>query len=235
MENLSTIWDQMRSTQPTPSLWVVAATAVLAAILVAAPRAWPVTRNVVTIAHEGGHALVAALVGRRLAGIQLHSDTSGVTVSSGKPHGFGMVLTAAAGYTAPSLLGLGAAALLSRGKILTLLWLATLLLAVMFILIRNIYGAFTVALTGGALFAISWWTPSVVQGAFALLLMWVMLLAGPRPVWELQSKRRAGQAPESDADQLAALTGIPGLLWVGLFGAVTIASLVLAVMWMAVL
>ena len=61
----------------------------------------------ITIVHEAGHALVAVLVGRRLSGIRLHSDTSGLTLTKGKPYGPGMVLTALAGYVAPSLLGLG--------------------------------------------------------------------------------------------------------------------------------
>ena len=38
---------------------------------------WRVSRNAITIAHEGGHGLIALLTGRRLDGIRLHSDTSG--------------------------------------------------------------------------------------------------------------------------------------------------------------
>ena len=39
--------------------------------------------DAVTIAHEGGHAVAALLTGRRLRGIRLHSDTSGLTLSAG--------------------------------------------------------------------------------------------------------------------------------------------------------
>ena len=47
---------------------------------------WRWTRTVPTIVHEGGHALVAVLTGRRLTGIRLHADTSGRVLStSGAP------------------------------------------------------------------------------------------------------------------------------------------------------
>jgi len=69
----------------------------------------------VTLVHEAGHAVVAVLTGRRLNGIRLHSDTSGLTVSSGKPRGAGMIATAAAGYLAPAALGLGSVLLVDAG------------------------------------------------------------------------------------------------------------------------
>ena len=61
---------------------------------------------------------------------------------------------------------------------------------------------------------------------------WFLLLAAPRPVLELQSLRRRGQARTSDADQLARLTRIPGLVWVGVFLAVTVGCLVLGAGWL---
>ena len=49
--------------QPSGALVLTTALAALAAV--ASSRLWPVTRTVVTLAHEGGHALVALLAGRR--------------------------------------------------------------------------------------------------------------------------------------------------------------------------
>ena len=43
--------------------------------------------------------------GRKLHGIRLHSDTSGLTLSAGRPTGPGMILTLLAGYVAPPLVG----------------------------------------------------------------------------------------------------------------------------------
>jgi hypothetical protein len=100
--------------QPAPASWVAATSFVIAILAIWPRRAWRATRHVVTVAHEGGHALVGLLVGRRLAGIRLHSDASGLTITSGRRDGLGIVATVAVGYPSPSLLGLGAAWLLAN-------------------------------------------------------------------------------------------------------------------------
>ncbi|MFV0127897.1 M50 family metallopeptidase [Streptomyces sp. HMX112] len=224
--SLGALWDRITGTQPPPDVWlvVVAATAALA---VTGPHVlWRISRNAVTIAHEGGHGLVALLTGRRLDGIRLHSDTSGLTVSRGRPTGLGMILTAAAGYTAPSLLGLGGAWLLAAHRITLLLWVATALLVAMLVMIRNAYGALTVVVTGAAFLLVSWLTGPDVQSAFAYSAVWFLLLGGVRPVFELQAKRRHRGAPDSDVDQLSRLTHAPAALWLFLFHAVSLCSLI---------
>lgn len=223
--SLSGIWDEVFGSQPAPDTWVVLATAVAALAVVVPHRVWRLARNAITIAHEGGHGLVALCTGRTLTGIRLHSDTSGLTVSRGKPTGLGMILTAAAGYTAPPLLGLGGAALLAAGHITALLWLATGLLIVMLVMIRNAYGALTVILTGGTFLAVSWLAGPQVQAAFAYVVVWFLLLGGVRPAFELQAKRRRGGAGDSDADQLSRLTNVPPGMWLFLFHAVSLCSL----------
>ncbi|MFP8960304.1 M50 family metallopeptidase [Streptomyces nanhaiensis] len=222
---IAEVWDRVVGTQPDPSFAVVAVTGLVALAVVAARGPWRVARNAVTIAHEGGHGIVALLTGRRLEGIRLHSDTSGLTVSRGRPSGIGMVLTAAAGYTAPSLLGLAGAWLLAAGHVTALLWGATALLLAMLVMVRNAYGMLTVVLTGGAFFLVSWFAGTEVQAAFAYGVVWFLLLGGVRPVFELQAKRRRGEAPDSDADQLARLTNAPAPLWLLLFHAVALCSL----------
>ncbi|MFF8287936.1 M50 family metallopeptidase [Streptomyces sp. NPDC016309] len=213
-------------TQPAPDLWLVVVTAVAALAVTVPHRVWRVSRNAVTIAHEGGHGLVALLTGRRLDGIRLHSDTSGLTVSRGKPTGMGMILTAAAGYTAPSLLGLGGAWLLAAHRVTLLLWVATALLLAMLVMIRNAYGALTVLVTGAAFVLVSWLAEPDVRSGFAYAAVWFLLLGGVRPVFELQAKRRHGGAPDSDADQLSRLTHVPAALWLFLFHAVSLCSLI---------
>ncbi|MFI9496403.1 M50 family metallopeptidase [[Kitasatospora] papulosa] len=224
--DLGDLWDRVFGTQSAPEQWLVVVTATAALVAVVPNLIWRLSRNAITIAHEGGHGLVALLTGRQLSGIRLHSDTSGLTVSRGKPTGVGMVLTAAAGYTAPPLLGLGGAWLLTNGRITLFLWLATALLAVMLVMIRNLYGALTVILTGTTFLLVSWLTSADVQSAFAYTAVWFLLLGGVRPAFELQSKRRYGGAPDSDADQLARLTHAPAALWLFLFHAVSLSSLI---------
>jgi hypothetical protein len=90
--------------------------------------------------------------------------------------------------------------------------------------------------------AVTWLAPARVQAGFGYAAAWFLLLGGVRPIVELQhSRRRArrsrgravrpgavvwqGRAPESDADQLAGLTRVPGGAWVGLFLLVALAAL----------
>ena len=170
-----------------------------------APATWPRVRLGITVAHEAGHALVAVLVGRQLKAIRLHSDTSGVTVSRGKPRGPGMVAMLAAGYLAPALLGLLAALLLAAGRSVGLLWLLLLMLAALLLWVRNGYGFLVLLLGGAGVLALTWYADGTVQSVAAYLIAWLLLLAAPRPLVELlASGRRRGRT--SDPDQLAALT-----------------------------
>lgn len=222
----------MFGTQPDPPSAVILVTGGVALLLVLSGEPWLMARNVITIVHEAGHALVAVLVGRRLRGITLHSDTSGVTVSRGKPTGPGMVLTAFAGYVAPSLIGLGLAALMVAGKITMLLWVMTALMLAVLVMIRNVYGVVSVVATGAVLVVVSLVTSPEVQSAFACLTVWFLLFGGVRPVWELQAKRRRGHARDSDADQLARLTGAPGLFWVAMFTLIALGATFIGGMWL---
>ncbi|MET7933585.1 M50 family metallopeptidase [Streptomyces sp. NPDC005322] len=224
--NAADLWDRVVGAQPDPSTWLVAATGIVALATVVSQTTWRITRNAITIAHEGGHGLVALLSGRRLDGIRLHSDTSGLTVSRGKPTGLGMILTAAAGYTAPSMIGLAGAWLLAANHITALLWGATALLAAMLVMIRNAYGVLTVVTAGAAFFLVSWLTKPDVQAGFAYVVVWFLLLGGVRPPFELQRKRRYGGAYDSDPDQLARLTGVPAVAWLLLFHVVSLCSLI---------
>ncbi|MFC5058771.1 M50 family metallopeptidase [Saccharothrix xinjiangensis] len=203
------------------------APAVAALVLVAGPGLWRYSRHVITIAHEAGHALVALLTGRKLEGIKLNPDTSGVTVSRGRPTGIAVVLMYFAGYVTPSLLGLGAAALVVAEQVRPLLWATVALLAGVLVMIRNAFGVLSVVLTGGAVFAVSWYATEEWQAAFALFVTWFLLLGGVRPVGELQRRRLRGRAPGSDADQLARITRVPGLVWVLLFAVVVVGALLL--------
>ena len=95
-------------------MWVLAVGAA-AVVLTWSPLGYRLVRHLATLLHEAGHAIVGVLVGRKLRGIRLHSDTSGLTVSRGKPAGPGMVATLLAGYPAPAVVGLAGAWLVSAG------------------------------------------------------------------------------------------------------------------------
>jgi hypothetical protein len=208
-----------------PASWVVVATGVIALAAVALDDVWRWSRNVVTIVHEGGHALAAVVTGRRLTGIRLHSDTSGLTLSVGRPSGPGMVVTTAAGYLSPSLIGLAGVALLAVDQVTVMLWGAAALLVAMLIMIRNAYGAATLVVCGGVVVGLSLYASPGTQAAFGYAITWFLLFGAVRPVGELWRQRRRREGRYSDAAQLARITPLPTGLWVAFFGLATLAAL----------
>ena len=207
----------------------VLAAALFALLVVSWTVSWRLTRGVVTIAHEGGHAMAAVLTGRGLGGIRLHADSSGVTTSTGRG-GVGLVLTFLGGYPAPAALGLVAATLAVTDRAAVALWLVVVLLVLTLVQVRNAFGVLSVLATGAVVGAVAWWGTAVLQAGFAAALSWFLLFGGLRSVRELQRGRRRGfsarVAEESDADALARLTGIPGGMWAALFWLVGVASVI---------
>lgn len=234
-EMVTDLWERATATHAPLDLPLVLALAAAALMLAWTPWGYRVIRHLVTLVHEAGHALVAVLAGRRLSGIRLHSDTSGVTLSRGRPQGPGMVLTLAAGYPAPAFAGLVGAWLVGAGYAAGGLWALVLTCALMLLLVRNLYGLWVVLVTGVAVSALSWAAPPVAVQSAAYLVVFSLLLAAPRSVMEMQRHRRRprrphgsgrqGGAPASDADQLAGLTGLPAGLWSGVFWLVCLACL----------
>jgi hypothetical protein len=226
VELIAEIWRRATSVQPDPPAYAIALVALVALGLVAVPAVWPYTRMLVTITHEGGHAIAAVATGRRLQGIRLHADTSGLTLSSGRPRGPGMVITLVAGYLAPAIVGLGAVGMLILGYSLGLLWLFVILLALLLLQIRNFYGFAVIVGVALVLIAVSWYTSATVQSTLAYLLTWILLIAAPKPVIELIAQRRRRRGRQSDADQLSRLTRTPATVWALAFLVVNLAGLV---------
>ncbi len=209
--------------------------AAVAAALVLVPQAWALSRHVVTLVHEAGHALAALLTGRRLQGIRLHRDTSGLTVSVGRPRGPGMVLTAAAGFLAAPLLGLLLAALAAVGGTRWSLGVAVVVLALVLLWVRNLFGLLVVVLCGAGVYALVRWASVPVQEGVAAGAAWFLLLGGLRTTVELWPHRRRSRTRSSDADVLARLTRVPAPVWNLLLVAAAAGALALATSWLPVL
>jgi hypothetical protein len=198
--------------------------AVVAIALVVLRPLWPLTRHAVTLAHEAGHAIAAVATGRRLSGIRLHTDSSGLTLSRGRPRGPGMVLTAAAGYLAPSLLGVAGGVLIATDQLRVLIWGAFALIVAMTPFIRNVFGLLVIvaaaALFGGA----AYYGSASVQLHFGYVTIWILLFGNVRTIIEA-ARTRSGQ---SDFDQLRALTHLPRVVWIALLTVISVAAGLLA-------
>ena len=223
--------DDALTTQPLPPTAIVVATLVGAALLVAVRPVWLLLNIVVTIAHEGGHALVAILTGHSLKGVRLHADNSGLTTVSGRS-GLASVLIAFAGYPAPSLMGLASAYALAHGRVLLTLAVAQFALLAILLKVRNPFGFVSVVATGLALYAVTTRGSDDAQMAVAYVLTWFLLLAAPKDLSELGRIRAGGPDASSDVAQLARLTYVPAVIWLGLMLAVTLGALALAISWL---
>jgi hypothetical protein len=198
-------------------------------VLVVLPPAWSITRHLVTLVHEAGHAAVAVLTGRRLNGIRLHTDTSGLTVSSGKPRGPGMIATAAAGYLAPAVLGLVSVVLVENGRTAWSLYAGLATTALMLAFIRNWFGLLVVVAVGAAVSLLIWQASAEAQDFAALTFAWFLLLAAPRATVDLWSHRRRARTRTTDADVLARLTFLPAPVWNIVFVLLTVGALAAAI------
>ena len=220
------MWNQLWAdvtAQVTPTLATALIPGAVVLLTLAIPPVWSIARHVVTIAHEAGHAAVATLLGRKVRGIRLHSDTSGLTTHYGSVKRLPLALTSFAGYPAPAVLGLGAAALLGAGYANALLWITVVVLVLVLVQIRNFFGFFVMLVTIGAFGWLAWTGPDPLRVGVAYGLAWLLLLGSVRAVMELHTSRKVPAGRSSDADALAKSTRIPGLVWVTVFWLVTVA------------
>lgn len=168
------------------------------------PAIWPVARHVNTIAHEAGHATMASALGRRVVGVTMKPDGSGLTeVQLGEKAG--SVMFQLAGYLGPSVFGLVAAKLIQLGHSIAVLWLAMLLLLCMLLVVRG-FGLLTVIGSGVALYVVAADTSVGAQVMTAYGVAWFLLLSGVRVISEHGSTA-------ADADELHKLTKVPRGFW----------------------
>lgn len=222
---VSELWRRVIATSPTPAaLDVVLVVAVVGALLLL--PTWPRVRHAITIVHEAGHGAAATLTRRRLAGIRLHSDSSGLTVSVGRPRGPGMALTLLAGYPAPSVAGVLIAWAVAAGHAAFALWGSLVLLLLVLVQIRNWFGLWSVLIAGGAVGAVTWLADPAWQMRAALAVAALLVLGGLRATVELPAARR--RDGRSDADQLARVTRVPVGVWLLVFALAGLAGVAAA-------
>lgn len=208
---------------PDPAVILPVALGVVA--LTAIPRVWRVIRQAATIIHEMGHVVAAVCAGRRVSGIRLHSDTSGVTVSRGRAQGPGLLITMLAGYPAPGLLAVGMAALAMAGQAGIALTVYQVILLAALLLSRNVIGIVSTLLAVG-LTGVVWWynEPDIVVSVVVALSVFYAI-AGLRSTGDLVrlhtgGRRRGSSAAATDAAQAARAwpaLPLPAWCWLGFF------------------
>ncbi len=223
----ASLGDRIAGLQLDPPLALAVATGVIAFALVAAEGAWRRGRNIITVAHEAGHAVAALVTGRRLVGVGAHPDRSGLALTAGRADGPGMVATVLAGYLGPSVLGLVGALVLADGLVTIALWVAVVLVPATLVLARGTRGVLLAVRAGAPIALLAWYAPAPVQATVGLVGCWFLLVGAIRPVVELGQRRRAGYAGDSDVDELTRLTPLAAQHWIGLLALGTTAALCL--------
>ncbi|WP_052339720.1 M50 family metallopeptidase [Gorillibacterium massiliense] len=169
-------------------------------------------RNVDTMVHEFGHAIVTLMLSGRVMNISLYPDHSGVTRSL-VANGFRMVPVALAGYVIASLFAWLLFSLYARGKYTAGLGIITAIAAVSLLLfVRNSFGV-TWLIGFLVLTIVVFLLPAAVQKYYFLLIAFLSLeesAMGPVTLilYSLQAPSRAG-----DAAILADVTPLPAIAW----------------------
>ena len=165
-------------------------------------------RIFVVFLHEISHGLAAILTGGRIVSIALTFDEGGVCVTQGGSR----FVTLSAGYLGSLLWGalfllLGARRRRAPG-VVALIGLFTLLVTLLFV--RSWFGFLYGLLAGGALMLVA---SRLKPQASEILLAAIGVMSCLYAVWDIASDLILRHVPHSDAAALAALTGVPALVW----------------------
>jgi glucose-6-phosphate-specific signal transduction histidine kinase len=212
------------------SAMLIVLTGLLALVIVTV--SWPVIRFSISIAHEGGHALFASVLGGTVKSVHLaHRKNGNLTTYSGTS-GLATFVTTMMGYLSPSMFGLIGALLLVHGATRAVLWLSLLFLAILLLQVAHLRGALIVVAVGAVIFLFARYGSDGAQTVFAFTWIWFLLIGGFRHVVYYLGVRRAAKESKkpdksSDGYRLKEQTHIPAPLWVGFFWLATLAALVL--------
>src|ERR1700761_6112943 len=199
----------------------------LVLVLVAVPFMWSVFGHVGTMAHEGAHALVAAILGLELVEVVLHRNNTGGTPIKVAGWGLRVFLVFVVGYLGPSLFGLAAAKLIATGHVIAVLWVAIILLALLFFLISRSFGLFSVPFAVLLLVLVVRYGHTGLEEIVVYVLTWLLLIEGVRTAL----KHNAGA---QDAVNLRKRTHVPRHFWALLWIVGTFAALLVGGKWLVV-
>lgn len=212
---------------PLPGIQAVLIGLVALAVMLI-PFLWPMVGNFSAMAHEGGHAVAGVFLGFPPRGMVLNSDATGATAFPASIRGLRDVIITAMGYLGPSAFGLCAAKLIETGHVITVLWLAVILLAALLFLIRKSFGMVSVPVAIAVLALIMHYAHTGLEEFTAYGMTWLLLLSGVRVAL-------AHGPNASDAWLLAATTRLPRRLWALVWLAGTLLAVIIGGKWMVLL
>lgn len=206
----------MTSTEPSLLLAVGSLILGLAASLI-----YAITGHLITLTHEGSHALFGSATGWTVSHVMVNARQEGATQFT-TDTGF---LPTLFGYAGPSIFGIAGATLLVNGvSPEAVLWISVVCLVLLFIQMRtsNIFGLFIAAFWATIFFVIVREGSPGIRALAAYTWIWFLLLGGVVHTF----RRNAGGRRSLDSDILRDLTMVPSGFWCSLWCLVTLAALV---------
>jgi Peptidase M50B-like len=190
------------------------------------PFLWPLVEQFNVMAHEGAHAIVGSIMGFGIKGVKLDGESRGVTSYINAPEtGPRRTLTRFVGYLGPSGFGLCAAKLIETGHVVTVLWVAIMLLVLLLFLIRKSFAIISVPAAIALLAYVLRHAHDGLEEVIVYGMTWLLLLSGVRVAV-------ADGANAGDAGNLSRTTHIPSQIWALLWLAGTLLAVVIGGKWL---
>jgi hypothetical protein len=198
-----------------------------ALIVVMIPFSWQLAQHFDTMAHEGAHALAAFALGLTLESVVLKLEGGSTNVRSVglTSVALRLVLFGFVGYLGPSAFGLAGAKLIETGRVVTVLWLAIILLVLLLFVLARSLGLVSVPVAIVLLVFVTRHGHAWVEEVVVYGMTWLLLLSGLRIA--LAHGVEAG-----DAGTLKDRTHIPRRIWSLLWIGGTLLAVVIGGKWM---
>ncbi len=192
------------------------------------PVVWPL-KILVVFFHEFSHALATWLSGGSVEAIQLSADEGGLCLTRG---GWPF-LVLSAGYLGSMLFGALLLVVASRSRrdrlVVAVLGAALLCITLVWVPFANPFGFFFGLATATAMLLTARFLPDAVSDGLLKVVGLTSLAYAPLDIW---SDLIARDIPQSDANALAKLTGIPGVVFGVLWGLLALAGAIWA-LWLS--
>ena len=196
---------------------VVAGAGFIALLLTVFAYAW--TDLILSVAHEGGHMVMAVLTFRGFRSWSILGTGSAVTRVVDGSWGVGDMIGTLAGYLAPPLLGLGGAAVLARGNAWGVLVIAAMLMFGAFLYASGGLANVVTLVAFGGILLLLWRGSAYLQLTVAVAIVWLLLIGG------VVDAVKMGRTDGADAAVMARSTWIPALVWQAFWVTVAIVCL----------
>jgi hypothetical protein len=185
--------------------------AALVAWILAVPLYF-VTKFVLVVAHEGGHAIVGIALLNSVKRIFFTGGAGGGTEFVKPPMWPFAILVGLAGYAGPSLFGLMASWLLLRGRPEMVIWGSMAFLVLMLLAVRGWIGWVVVPVLLVVLYQVATKADPGGRTLFAYVWTWFLLIAAvQRMIVYLGAKTYL--VKESDTARLQTMTLLPSGFW----------------------